>query len=207
MSSNNTLFRLVRLIFGLFVFAFGLMVVKNGNLGMSAWNTLNDGIIRHLPISFGQANISISVIIVTISYLAKEKIGLGTVLNMVSVGTFMDLIENFNLIPEADNFFVGVIMIFVGMIINAFGTCMYLGAGFGAGPRDGLMLFSMRVSGQPLGKCRIAIEGTVFVIAVLLGAQYGVGTVITAFCNGPLMQFIFKQINFKPKELKHQYLF
>ena len=98
--------RLTRLLVGLFVFTFGIVTTINAELGMSSWNCLNSGIIKHIDITFGQANIAIAVLLVLVTFLAKERIGLGTLGNMALVGTFMDIIQSNHLVPKANSLLI-----------------------------------------------------------------------------------------------------
>ncbi len=198
--------RLLRLVVGLFIFALGLMFTVHAGLGLSPWNCLNSGIIKWVDISFGQANIAIGVLLVIITYIGKEKVGLGTLSNMVLVGTYMDIISAFNILPSDVSMMQGIIMILLGMPISAFGIFLYLSAGFGAGPRDGLMLAIMKLTGKPLAICRTSIEVVVLVVGILLGGSFGIGTIITSGLNGITTQTVFKLIKFNPKAMRHEYI-
>lgn len=200
------LLRLFRLIFGLFIFALGLMFTVNAGLGLSPWNCLNSGIIRWVPISFGQANIAIGLLLVIITYIGKEKIGLGTIGNMVLVGTYMDVISSLKLLPTDVGLWQGIVMILIGLLVSSLGIYLYLGAGFGAGPRDGLMLAIMKLTGKPLAFCRTSIEVVVLAVGVILGGSFGIGTVLSSGLNGIINQTFFKLIHFNPKTLHHEYI-
>lgn len=198
--------RLVRLYVGLFLFATGLIMVVNSRLGLSSWNCLNDGISKHTPITFGQANILVGLAIVTVVFFCKEKIGLGTLSNMLCVGLFLDFWRAVPWMPKAAGLWDGLLFIFAGQVVMAFGSFVYLSAGFGAGPRDGLMLSLMKLTGKPLAVCRAFSEACALLGGFLLGGAIGVGTVVATFTNGPTMQFVFKKIGFNPRAVQHEYL-
>jgi uncharacterized membrane protein YczE len=72
-----------------------------------------------------------------------------------------------------------------GVVLNGVATGLYIGAGLGPGPRDGLMTgFAAR--GHSLRVVRTCIEATVLLAGWLLGGTVGVGTVVYAVCIGPL---------------------
>lgn len=200
------LLRLFRMIFGLFIFALGLMFTVNAGLGLSPWNCLNSGIIKWVDVSFGQANIAVGVLLVIITYIGKEKIGLGTIGNMVLVGTYMDIIASLKILPTDVSLFQGIVMILMGLVINSIGVYLYLGAGFGAGPRDGLMLAVMKLTGKPLAVCRTSIELVVLAMGIILGGSFGIGTVLASGLNGIIYQSVFKLFHFNPKTLHHEYI-
>ncbi len=200
------LLRLFRLIFGLFIFALGLMFTVNAGLGLSPWNCLNSGIIKWVDVSFGQANIAVGILLVIITYIGKEKIGLGTIGNMLLVGTYMDLIASLGILPTDVSLWQGIAMILLGLVTNSIGLYLYLGSGFGAGPRDGLMLAVMKLTGKPLAICRTSIEVVVLAMGVILGGSFGIGTILSSGLNGIVNQTFFKMLNFNPKTLHHEYI-
>ena len=74
------------------------------------------------------------------------------------------------------------------VVLNAFSTVLYVGAGLGPGPRDGLMTGLVVRTGWSVRLVRTSIEATVLVVGWLLGGTVGVGTVVYAFGIGPLVQ-------------------
>jgi hypothetical protein len=74
-----------------------------------------------------------------------------------------------------------------------FFDAVYLGAGFGSGPRDGLMTGAVRACGRPVWMVRTGIELVVLAAGWLLGGTVGVGTVLIAFAMGPLVQFFLRR--------------
>ncbi len=212
------LIRLYLLAVGLFLFALGLVFAINSNLGLAPWNCLNDGLIKHVPITFGQANIMVGIIIVLVNILAKQKIGFGTLANMTLIGIYIDLLNHLTFLPKNPgmynaqgeispvNIAYGTFLIICGLTITAIGCMIYLKAEFGAGPRDGLMLALMYITGKPLAVCRISIELCVFAVGFLLGGSIGIGTIVSSTLNGFIIQTVFKLFKFNPKTLKHEYL-
>jgi hypothetical protein len=131
--------RLLKLVGGLFIFASGIVMIMQSNLGYGPWELFHSGLTNVLPITIGQATIMIGAIIVVADVLLKEAIGIGTVLNMVLMGVFLDLILSLNFIPGAGGIAGGVILIILGFFICAVGTWVYLSAGFGAGDRKSVV--------------------------------------------------------------------
>jgi hypothetical protein len=74
-------------------------------------------------------------------------------------------------------------------VLNAISTVLYIGAGLGPGPRDGLMTGLVVRTGLSVRLVRTSIEATVLAVGWLLGGTVGVGTVLYAFGIGPLVQF------------------
>ena len=84
---------------------------------------------------------------------------------------------------------VRVAMMVGAVVLNAFATVLYVGAGLGPGPRDGLMTGLVVRTGLSVRLVRTGIEATVLAVGWLLGGTVGVGTVLYAFGIGPLVQF------------------
>ncbi len=198
--------RLMRLIFGLFLYALGIVVTLKAHVGYAPWDVLHVGLAKTTGMTIGVASILVGILIVFVAFLLGEKLGLGTILNMILIGVFIDLILAFNAIPLMDNFYWGVMMLIMGLFIISLASYFYIGSGFGAGPRDSLMVALARKTRLPIGVCR----GTIEVIAVLVGWQLGgllgIGTVIAAFAIGFCIQITFKVLNFDAKKVDHQTL-
>lgn len=198
---------LLRLVLGLLLYALGIVLSINANLGVAPWDTFHQGLSSLINITFGQASIAVGFIIVLLNLYLKEKIGIGTILNMVLIGVFIDLIFSYNIIPIMDTFISGLVMIILSMFVIALASYCYIGARFGSGPRDGLMVGLTKKTGHPVGLIRGLIELSVLFIGFLLGGKVGIGTVILAFGIGPIVQFTFNKLNFRVSDVKHIYLF
>jgi len=176
------------------------------NIGYAAWDVLNDGFAKTVGVSLGLASISIGLFLMVIVYISREKIGLGSILNMVLVGVFIDLIMSFGIIPEGSGYLSSLALLFAGMVTLALASALYINSGFGAGPRDSVMVILMRKTGLPVGACRSSLELTAVALGWLMGGQVGVGTLITSLGMGMTMQVIFKLVRFNPTTVKHETL-
>ena len=121
-----------------------------------------------------------------------------------SLFIFLNINKFFNIVPVADNLFMGIVMMIIGIIISAIATVLYLGAGLGSGPRDGLMLALNKKFSKPVGAIRMCIELTVLVCGWILGGSVGLGTIISAFGLGYAIQIGFKICKINSKEIKHR---
>lgn len=75
--------------FGLFIFAFGVYLTIQANIGVSPWDTFNIGLSQKLNVLYGTVSITISLLIVGIDVLMKEKIGIGTLVCTLLEGPIM----------------------------------------------------------------------------------------------------------------------
>ncbi|OLS02606.1 YczE/YyaS/YitT family protein [Tissierella creatinophila] len=196
--------RYFKLILGFFIFAIGIVITINANLGYAPWDVFHQGVGNILNIKIGTANILVGLIMIIVGVLNGKKIGIGSILNMLLIGAFINIIMSNNLIPIFLNTYIRLITIPIGMIIMGFGTFLYIDAGFGAGPRDSLMIILIEKTNKSVSFIRNAIEITVLVMGYLLGGPVGIGTVIISLGLGFAIEFVFKILKFDPKAVVHR---
>lgn len=197
---------LVRLFIGLFLYAVGIVFTINANLGLSPWDVFHQGLSKLSGITMGQASIIIGIVIVILDWILGEKVGLGTVCNMLFIGIFMDLLMLNNLVPIFHNIIARIIMMALGMFIIGIATYFYIGAGLGSGPRDGLMVALTKRSSKSVRFIRNCIEFTVLVVGYFLGGTVGFGTLIMVIGGGYFVQFAFKIFKFDVKKVEHKFI-
>lgn len=198
--------RLPRLFLGLFLYALGIYVSIRANIGYAPWDAFHTGLSKVTGMTLGTSSIVTGVVIGFLVVLLGEKIGLGTLSNMVVVGVFLDLLIVWNPIPVNQNFWLGIPMMIIGIYIIAFASYYYIGTGFGAGPRDSLMVALTRKTKLPVGVCRGTIEVIILLSGWYLGGSVGLGTVIAAFGSGFCVQTTFKIMKFNITSVKHETL-
>ena len=196
--------RLSSLILGLFLYAVGIVLCVQANIGCAPWDVLHMGLSYKLGITMGQISILVGAVICLAVYLLHEKLGVGTLLNMLLIGVFMDLIFALKIIPMIHYLWVGILVMIAGLFVIALGSYFYIGSGFGAGPRDSLMVSLQRRTNWPVGACRALIEGTVLLLGYILGGQVGVGTIIAVFGIGFCIQIVFYLLKFDPAKMNHE---
>jgi len=202
---NNYIKRTIRLILGLFLYALGIFLSIQANIGLAPWEAFSIGVSHLTHLSYGNVIILSGFIIIAIDYALKEKIGFGTILNAILIGVFVDLIQLFNVIPMMSNFWLGLLMLLLGQVVICIASYFYIGAALGCGPRDALMVaLGKRMPKVPIGAIRGLIEGSVLLVGWLLGAKVGIGTVISVFGIGLILQFTFKLLRFDVKNIQHK---
>ena len=202
--TDTYLFVVFKLMLGFFLAALGIVFMINANLGLSPWDVLHQGITNVIPITIGQANIVVGIIVVISSMFLGVKIGIGTILNTILVGVFIDLITITKVIPMVHNLFIGILMLVVGMIFLGLGTCIYLSCESGCGPRDGLMTALTKITKKPVKVVRGSIEIGALILGWILGGSVGLGTIITALGLGYFVQMWCKVLKINIADLKHK---
>jgi uncharacterized protein len=190
---GSVLTRSVSLVFGLFLFALGIVFLLESGLGLSPWDVLAQGISDKTPLSFGTANIAIAVVVLVIAWALGARIGPGTVANAILIGLFVDWLVAIDAIDALSDASLGVriALMTAGILIIGIGTGFYVGAGMGAGPRDSLMLVTSRLSRVRIGVTRATIEVVVTIAGFALGGTVGIGTIAFAFGIGPAVELSF----------------
>ena len=199
-------FRFINLMFGLFLYALGVVVTIKANIGYAPWDAFHAGLSQKLGFSFGTASILVGIFVGALVMVLGEKIGLGSILNMVLIGIYIDIIMFTGILPLSQNYVTGIIMLLVGLFIIAIGSYFYIKSAFGAGPRDSLMVVLNRKTRIPVGVCRIMVELTVTIAGWALGGMVGIGTVISAVAIGFFVQLVFAVLRFKPAAVQHETL-
>lgn len=178
--------RFVKLLVGLFVYGLGISLMVKAGIGIPPWDVLAQGISLQTKLSFGIAQVIVSVLVLLTWIPLRVKPGIGSILNAVLIGLSTDVWMP--LLPNFTNFAIQLLIFVLGMCVVAFCTGLYISSNFGMGPRDGLVMGSRKRFGKPVWLIRTVYESFVLLIGWLLGGQVGLGTVMFAFGIGYLMQ-------------------
>ena len=183
--------RITRCVAGLALFGVGIALLLDARLGAAPWDVFHTGVAELTGLPVGQVTILTGVALLVLWIPLGETMGLGTVLNAIEIGLVVDLV--LPLVPEPDPVIARTAMMIGGVVVIAIGSGLYIGAGLGPGPRDGLMTgFAAR--GISIRAARTGIEVTVLVIGIVLGGAIGVGTAVFALGIGPLVQFFLPRL-------------
>ncbi|HKM40034.1 MAG TPA: membrane protein [bacterium] len=194
------------LMVGLFLYSVGILLTIHARLGTAPWDTFQIGLVCHTNFTLGRVSQLVGIIIIGFNIMLKEIPGWGTILNMYFIGYFIDIIETFSLIPPVYTLVQKIIMLLVGIAVLGWATYLYMGTGWGAGPRDGLMLGLSRRLSTEVWKARTAIEVIVAGVGFALGAQLGIGTIIFALLIGPAVQLAYRIGGKEPEAVLHRTL-
>jgi uncharacterized membrane protein YczE len=176
--------RLGQLYAGLVIYGVSTSLLVLGRHGLVPWDVLHQGLSRHTGIAIGTWSILVSVAVLAFWVPLHEKPGIGTISNAIVIGGTMDIV--LGLAPEVHNSVARWSCCLGGVLMNGVATGMYIGAGLGPGPRDGLMTGLARTTGRSLRLVRAGLEATVLALGWLLGGSVGVGTVAYLVAIGPL---------------------
>ncbi|MEI2349397.1 hypothetical protein V7R93_05180 [Klebsiella pneumoniae] len=178
--------RLLQLYIGLVLYGVSTALFVHANLGADPWDVFHLGVAKQLGISFGTVIILTGAAVLLLWIPIRQMPGLGMVSNVIVLGLAAD--ATLAVLPPLESMVARSALLAGAIVLNAIATGMYIGAGFGPGPRDGLMTGLHARTGWSLRGIRTAIELSVLLIGWLLGGKFGVGTVIYALSIGPLIQ-------------------
>lgn len=156
------------------------------DLGLDAWDVLHQGISETTGMSLGAVVIALSFAVLMLWMPLRQRPGLGTLSDVVVVGLVIDATLAFMPRPTGLGLRFGLLAL--ALILNGLSTSMYIGAGLGPGPRDGLMT-GLAARGLSLRRVRISIDVSVLAVGWLLGGTVGIGTVASALTIGPFVHY------------------
>ncbi|HDR2752908.1 MULTISPECIES: hypothetical protein [Enterobacter] len=192
--------RLVQLYVGLGLYGLSTAMFIRSDLGVDPWDVFHLGVAIQLGLSIGTVIILIGAAVLLLWVPLRQWPGLGTISNVICIGLAAD--ATMALIPELTSLPLRIALLVAGIVVNAIATGMYIGAGFGPGPRDGLMTGIHARLGWSIRSVRTSIEVAVLLIGIMLGGSFGVGTVLYALTIGPLIQICLPWFRQKPQVQK-----
>lgn len=178
--------RLPQLFVGLVLYGVSLALMVRGDVGLAPWDVLHTGLIQHLPMTFGQAVVVMSFVVLLLWVPLREKPGIGTVGNALLVGLSAD--ATLAVLEAPHGLAARVALMVGGVVLCGIASGLYIGAQLGRGPRDGLMTGLHRRTGLSLRLVRTLLEVAVVLVGLVLGGVAGAGTVLYALGIGPLTQ-------------------
>ena len=177
--------RIIQLFVGLFLYGAGCALTVEAGLGVDPWTVFAQGISIHTSVGIGWVTNILGFFVLLLWIPLRQKPGIGTIANILLVGTSMQLV--LDVVPPIDGLWAQLGVLLGGIALVAIASGLYIGARFGPGPRDGLMTGMNSRLGWPIWLCRALVELTVLAAGWLLGGTVGIGTVLFALLIGPLV--------------------
>jgi uncharacterized membrane protein YczE len=186
MVKSNVGYRFAKLNLGLFIYGIGIALMVHASIGVAPWDVLAQGISKQTGISFGQATIAVSVMVLLSWIPLRVKPGIGSILNGLLLGVYADLI--LPLLPVLNGYWQQLAVFLAGLLIISFATGMYISCDMGKGPRDGLNTGLAQKLKLPFWQARSIVEIAVVSVGFAMGGQVREGTLIFAISIGYLNQ-------------------
>ncbi len=160
------------------------------HLGIAPWDVLTVGLVDHFGLTFGMWNMMIGLVLVGIvSFFNRALIHVGTVMNTLLIGPMIDFYRSLEFIPVLDERWEQYFLLIAGILLNGFGSGMYVAARLGAGPRDGVLLTLSEKLKLSTPKTRLMLESSILVIGIIIGGPFFIGTLLVSPLLGPVFSF------------------
>lgn len=142
-------------------------------------------------ISYGTYYMIISILLLIIDFfLDKHYIGIATMINMFLTGYIVDFsYVNIQKLIAEPNLFTRIVLLIVGVVVMCFGSALYMTSDLGVSVYDAIPIIISNKSKKPFRFCRIGCDLICVIVGTVCGLLPGIGTVITAFFMGPLIEF------------------
>lgn len=195
--------RIMMSLCGVIICAVSVGVFKLAALGVDPFQSFMAGLDAMISIEFGTLYVIVNAILLLFSLIVdRHNIGIATFINLFLLGYITqftyDLLQK--LIPDP-SMIVRILCLAIGIVVICFGSALYMTADLGVSTYDAVAI--VMSSKWKLGKfkyIRICTDLVCVVIGcilfVLAGNAIGkiptiagVGTIITAFFMGPLIDF------------------
>jgi uncharacterized membrane protein YczE len=183
--------RVRQLLIGLLCFGIALGLSVEASLGVNPWTVFHGGLAGRTPLTIGSATVLTGLVVLLVFPLMGEPMGLGTLMNVALIGVVIDV--TLWAMPDLESLPVRVLALLAAPALIGLGSGLYIGAGLGPGPRDGLMT-ALERRGLPVWLARTIIEFTAFLVGWALGGDVGWGTVWMAGSVGFFVHFFLERL-------------
>lgn len=178
--------RLLQLVVGLVLYGATMGLMVRSGLGLNPWDVLHEGLSVRTGLTFGTVTVLVGAVVLLAWFGLRQRPGVGTVANVLLIGVAVD--ATLWLLPEPDHLALRIGYLLLGIVGNGVAGGMYIGAGLGPGPRDGLMTGLVHRTGRSVRLVRTTLELSVLATGWLIGGTVGLGTVLYALAIGPIVQ-------------------
>ncbi len=192
--------RVPQLFLGLFLAATGIVLTFQSDLGVSPWDVLHGGLAESTGRSLGTVVQLVGAVVLALSLFLGVRPGFGTVANMLLIGVFENVLLDAGFAGAAKTapLAVRVLVLVTGIALIGLSAALYIGAHYGAGPRDGLMVALHTRAGWSIGLARTLVEVSALVAGLLMGGPVGIGTALYTVGIGPATQVSFRILRMTP---------
>jgi uncharacterized membrane protein YczE len=183
--------RYAQLLAGLVGVGVGVALMVDAGVGLSPWDVLHQGLSEQTGYAIGTVAIALGLLIFLTWIPLKQRIGMGTVINVLTIGLTVNLFLDVKFEPQGWSRYAWCVL---GVVVISVSAGVYIGAGLGTGPRDGVMT-GLVDRGLPLRTVRTVMELAVLAIGWLLGGTVGFGTVLFAVTVGPILHVVLHRVD------------
>lgn len=183
---------------GLMCYGLAIALMLHAGIGLDPWSVFHVGLSKLSGLTYGEVSVLVGAAILGLSYLLFRSVpGLGTILNMLLIGPWVDFYNAKPWLPTAHGYLWGIPQFMVGVMLLGMASGLYISVRFGAGPRDGFVLGLAKKLGLSIRVARGGLELSVLIAGYFLGGPPGLGTVLFAVTVGVFMQFFLRLFGYR----------
>ncbi len=183
---------------GIAVLSLGSAVLRVGQVGVDPYTAANIGISNTIGIDLGTYQlISNAVLFIPMLLWGRQYIGIGSIMNMILVGYFVQWFSDWLDPHFSDNpaAWQKMVMFAIGITLFSYGASLYMTSALGNSPYDSVAPIIVDHSNAPYRVVRVIQDLFFVVLAVIFHGTIGAGTVVTAFFTGPLIETFTEKVN------------
>lgn len=207
--------RVVLSLISIVVMGFGISLFSVSGFGVDPFTSMNMNVASTIGIGFGTYQLIVNFVILLYVVIVAHRglVGVGTVFNMVGCGYICEFFQNIfePMVKEHYTLALRVPLLAAGIITLCFACSLFFTANVGVGPYDALGFMLSRGIKLEHKWVRVITDVTVVLIGLVISGgltsllhgnisgvhNIGIGTVITAFCMGPLINLFNKYVSAK----------
>ena len=200
LNEKNGKRRMLIMVCSILLMGFSTSILSFSDLGVDPFTAMNMAVSEKLGLSFGFYQMTVNgVLLFAVAFFSKKLIGIGTVVNMVGVGYvcefFTKLYDRF--LPAPTAFPVQLCLMLSGVMMLSLAASLFFTAALGVGPYDAVGFVFDEKTKLQYKWCRVVTDLTCTAVAMCFAGPVGIGTVVTAFCMGPVIAFFNKNVSEK----------
>lgn len=214
-AQHNMVKRVVLSLISIIVMGFGISLFSVSGFGVDPFTSMNMNIASTLGLGFGTYQLIVNFVILLYVIIVAHRglVGVGTVFNMVGCGYTCEFFQSIfePMVKENYTLAIRLPLLIAGIITLCFACSLFFTANVGVGPYDALGFMLSRGIKLEHKWVRVITDVTVILIGLVVSGGFtamlhgnfadvkniGIGTVITAFCMGPLINLFNKKVSAK----------
>ncbi len=170
-------------------------------MGNDPYNGMNMALADRFGIPYPTVQILVNLVFFAVQLMwGRDMIGIGTIVNTFLLGYIVNgsFLVLWFLFGAANSLVAQVVSMMIGMVILCLGLSLYQRSEMGTAPYDAFSLILTRnLEKVPYFWCRIVGDAACALICFLAGGLMGLGTLVSAFCLGPVIAFFDRTVSAK----------
>ena len=188
MSKLEWTIKLIIIVVGSVVAAYGITLALYAGFGGATLAVLWQGISKTFHVSIGTASMIVAIVMIVFAFFYdRSQIHIGTILYQIVYSFYVDLFANAHV--YSTHIWVNALIMLLGIVLFAIGTGFYAAASLGRGSYEALTFSLAEKNNWQVKIVRMVLDVVMVVTGVMLGGKFGICTIVTILISGPVIQF------------------